>query len=644
MLLLVYGLTCCVLAVTCTYAATSALIDKKDTAFEQTAEIHAEQMNTWFTAQMQMLNELAVAVHSNGYDTDKFYDSVPFLADMTAMDSNIHAIYMGRADKACVFSDNWDPVANNYDTTARDWYKDAIKNDAVVISAPYVDAESGKMVVTLSMPIKDTAGKTTAVIATDIFVTTIIDIAKSNIDETCYPILVDADNNIIVHKNTAFESATNADGTDTLTALDATYTNVTYVTDKVFTAVDYAGISTRFASVPVGETGWHYYIAMPNAVYFSEVNMLVLNYIVIFAVFLIVDTVILSKLVAKKLKPLHALTETADAMMAGNLKYASTYRKEDEIGTACLAIECANHKISEYITDIDSNLADMAAGVFNRAMDTEYVGDFANLRKSLISIQNTLRETLQKIDSVTEQVANGSELVANGAQNLSQGAITQAEAVERLTTSVDSFGVKLTETGTSTRIADEIADDMNTRVAECNDSMTRLSDAMKNISNTTEQIRVITKTVEDIAFQTNILALNAAVEAARAGAAGKGFAVVADEVRNLASKSAEAANTTTKLIEESCVAVENGVTLTEETQVKLTEIVSDTRNMHANIQSITTNVADERNELNKIITEINSISAVVQNNTASAEESAASSEELSGQAAVLKEMLGAFQL
>jgi len=137
---------------------------------------------------------------------------------------------------------------------------------------------------------------------------------------------------------------------------------------------------------------------------------------------------------------------------------------------------------------------------------------------------------------------------------------------------------------------------------------------------------------------------SAAVEAARAGAAGNGFAVVADEVRNLAGKSSQAAQETTALLSQTVESMDEGVQAAQDTSESMLSVVTQADQMSSLISGIAEYTKQQTVNAEEITHGIEQIADVVQSNVATAEASAAASEELSGQAAMLREMVAKFRL
>ena len=345
-------------------------------------------------------------------------------------------------------------------------------------------------------------------------------------------------------------------------------------------------------------------------------------------------------------KGLEQISTAAEKMANGDFEVEFAYPYKDEISKTGESLTALASNTKTVIDDIGVVLEEVADGNLNVNVSDEaiYTGVFERILVSLKSFLAQLNGTLVQINTASGQVASGSEQVSGGAQALSQGATEQASSIEELSATINLISEMIVANASDATEANKKTGIAGAQMSEANDRMAELVVAMKEISDSSEEIHKIIKAIEDIAFQTNILALNAAVEAARAGDAGKGFAVVADEVRNLAGKSAEAANNTTILIENTVNSIEKGNNLVKEVAEKMSSVAAAA----GAVAEINARIADSSNgaadAITQVTTGIDQISSVVQNNSATSEQSAAASEELSGQASMLKELVAQFSL
>lgn len=346
---------------------------------------------------------------------------------------------------------------------------------------------------------------------------------------------------------------------------------------------------------------------------------------------------VVSVKVAKRIsEPIARTSERIQQLAEGDITTSFIVNApKDETLVLQQSLSVTVESLRTYINDIRTTLEALASGDLTVSSELEYKGDFVEIGQSLNEIASALNSAMKAVQNSVNNIQAGAGQVAEGSQSLSETAAKEAEAVDNIVNTVIAIKEKADASAKISEDISALASEANTDARNGGELMGELLEAVEDIRDKSASIKNIIETIDDIAFQTNILALNAAIEAARAGEAGKGFAVVADEVGNLAAKSAQAAQNTTSLINDSLTAVEKGTQLAQEAHTAMENIVNGISKIFDNMSEITSAAAEQQHAVGEINAGMERIETGMHTTSATAEESAASSEELSALATSL---------
>lgn len=345
------------------------------------------------------------------------------------------------------------------------------------------------------------------------------------------------------------------------------------------------------------------------------------------------------------LEPIIKVSGQMEELSQGNFNAElDMFEDDSEVGTMVKSINFMKNNFSTMITEISDVLGKMGSGNYGITVKEEYVGEFVQIKESLIKIAADTRNAISTIRETARGIDSGSDQLAHAATDLAEGSAIQADKVAEVANMIDAMAKNMEENAHEAEETVKIASGAGEALMAGNAKMQELKEAINEISKRSEEISTIIGTIEDIANQTNLLSLNAAIEAARAGEAGRGFAVVADQVKNLAEESAKAAGETTLLIQKTVEAVDKGISIADATAADMEEIMIGARTATEKMQQMSITLIDEASNMKKIDENVEKVAEIVDNNSATSQETAAISEEQSAQVATMIQLLSQFEL
>ena len=141
-------------------------------------------------------------------------------------------------------------------------------------------------------------------------------------------------------------------------------------------------------------------------------------------------------------EPVEQIDAAVASLRKGELSNVEmlTYESEDEFGDTIRNLKEAMGILADYVSEISVEVKAIAQGDLTRNGDdiTDFLGDFSELKESLLYILKRFNSTLTEISNLAEQVSSNALEVENASKSLADGATEQAAVIEELNATIDT--------------------------------------------------------------------------------------------------------------------------------------------------------------------------------------------------------------
>lgn len=382
--------------------------------------------------------------------------------------------------------------------------------------------------------------------------------------------------------------------------------------------VRYEGKKYLFTFTPIGDTGMIICTLIPQSTVLARVSMI--RNITILIVFLacVIAFIIGNKMSDGISKEVRHMVSGLQKVAEGDLTVAFISKRNDEF-------KVLSNSVNQTLQSIRKVLADM-----------HIFGEKVNKTSDRLSVTtDDMVESMSNINTAIEEVGHGVVLQASDTEHV-------LKMVSEFSQIMNDVNENTLEMQQSVQSAIRTSDKGQTLVVALNEKSAQtvhitnvLTENINDVQSRSKDIGSIVDTINAIAQQTNLLSLNASIEAARAGEHGRGFSVVAEEIRKLADQSMGAGNEIKSIVEniqKTTAVTTKSAKEAEEIMRLQVENIEDTVAVFGEIKqavdTLVKGLSDITRQMEVMIEDKDKILSSVQSISAVSEEAAASTEEV----------------